>query len=179
MINMSLLKTLQAVKEDGFDPRTGKINEGGLLPEGRYPVRLMTSEHAVNLNNNREQVAITLEVTTGNSKGRQEKLWLVFDNDLPDFVVQQNGKILLSIAEFTGVTFTEADLANTETTAQALKKGIGNQFIMDLKVRPNKKNPDYPYRNYEFDPLPSGGEADFSKLGGTDSSDVGEIDIPF
>lgn len=167
---MSLLNTLKAVKDEGFDPRTGKINTSGLLPSGRYPVRLLTSEHNVNLNNNREQVIVTLEVTTGDSKGRQEKLFLVFDNDLPEFVVEKNAKILLALAEYGKVEFTEQDLANTETTASALKKGIGNQFLMDLNVVPNKKNPDYPYRNYEFDDLPQ------AKNTGID---VGELDIPF
>lgn len=174
---MSLLNTLKAVKDEGFDPRTGKINDGGLLPAGRYPVRLLTSEHNVNLNNNREQVILTLEVISGDSKDRQEKLFLVFDNDLPDFVVQQNAKILMTIAEFTGVSFTEADLANTETTAQALKKGIGKQFLMDLKVRPNKKNPEYPYRNYEFEELQGSSEADLGKL--VDDNTVGEDNLPF
>ena len=175
---MSLLDTLKAVKDEGFDPRTGKINDGGLLPAGRYPVRLLTSEQNVNLNQNREQVVITLEVVSGESKGRQEKLFLAFDNDLPEFVVQQNAKILLSIAEFTGVSFTESDLANTETTAQALKKGIGQQLLMDLKVRPNKKNPEYPYRNYEFDELPKGREADFNELSNT-GKEIGDDDLPF
>ncbi|MDN6291755.1 MAG: hypothetical protein L0J35_01625 [Tetragenococcus halophilus] len=167
---MSLLDTLKAVKDEGYDPRTDKINNRGLLPAGRYPVRLLTSEHDVNMNNNRERVVLTLQVTAGDSKDRQEKLFLVFDNDLPEFVVQQNAKILLSIAEFVKVDFTEADLANTETTAQALKKGIGNQFLMDLKVRPNKKNPDYPYRNYEFSELPQANSEDFK---------VGEDPLPF
>ena len=169
---MSLLDTLKAVKDEGFDPRTGKINEGGLLPSGRYPVRLVTSEHNVNLNNNREQVILTLQVTSGDSKDRQEKLFLVFDNDLPEFVVEKNAKILLAIAEFSNVQFSNADLANTETTAEALKRGIGAQFLMDLKVVPNKKNPDYPYRNYEFDALPqaNNNNNDFS---------VGEDDLPF
>lgn len=167
---MSLLETLKAVKEDGFDPKTGKINEGGLLPSGRYPVRLLTSEHSVNLNNNREQVILTLQVTSGGSKERQEKLFLVFDNDLPEFVVEKNAKILLAIAEFSNVQFSETDLANTETTAQALKKGIGAQFLMDLKVVPNKKNPDYPYRNYEFEELQTSSENPF---------EAGEAPLPF
>lgn len=168
---MNLLDTLKAVKDEGFDPRTGKINEGGLLPSGRYPVRLMTSEHNVNLNNNREQVILTLQVTSGDSKERQEKLFLVFDNDLPEFVVEKNAKILLAVAEFANVQFSNADLANTETTAEALKRGIGAQFMMDLKVVPNKKNPDYPYRNYEFEALPqANNNNDFT---------VGQDDIPF
>lgn len=167
---MSLLETLKAVKDEGFDPKSGKINNGGLLPSGRYPVRLMTSEHDVQPSTNREQVVLTLQVTSGDSKDRQEKLFLAFDNDLPEFVVDKNAKILLSVAEYTKVEFSEQDLANTETTANALKKGIGNQFMMDLKVVPNKKNPDYPYRNYEFDELPQANNS---------SVDVGEKPLPF
>ncbi len=167
---MSLLETLKAVKDDGFDPKTGKINEGGLLPSGRYPVRLLTSTHDVQPSTNREQVILTLQVTSGDSKDRQEKLFLVFDNDLPEFVVEKNAKILLAIAEFANVQFTNADLANTETTAEALKKGIGAQFLMDLNVVPNKKNPEYPYRNYEFDALPQANASSF---------DPGEEPLPF
>lgn len=167
---MSLLETLKAVKDDGFDPKTGKINEGGLLPSGRYPVRLLTSTHDVQPSTNREQVILTLQVTSGDSKDRQEKLFLVFDNDLPEFVVEKNAKILLAIAEFSNVQFTEQDLANTETTAEALKKGIGAQFLMDLNVVPNKKNPEYPYRNYEFDALPQANNSSF---------DPGEAPLPF
>lgn len=167
---MSLLDTLKAVKAEGFDPKTGKINEGGLLPSGTYPVRLLTSEHNVNLSNNREQIIATLEVTSGENKGRQEKLFLVFDDNLPEFVVDKNAKILLSLAEYGKVEFTEADLANTETTANALKRGIGNQFIMNLKVVPNKKNPDYPYRNYEFEGLKQSSDSNL---------DIKESDLPF
>ena len=167
---MSLLNTLKAIKDEGFDPRTGKINDGGLLPTGRYPIRLLTSEHNVNPNNNREQVILTLQVTSGGSKDRQEKLFLVFDNDLPEFVVERNAKMLLAVAEFSNVQFSTADLADAGTTAEALKRGIGSQFLMDLKVVPNKKNPEYPYRNYEFDALPQANNNDFA---------VGEDDIPF
>jgi len=168
---VSLLETLKAVKNDGFDPKTGKINESGLLPSGRYPVRLTGSEHNVNPNNDREQLIITLEVTTGESKGRQEKMFLVFDEDLPEFVVDKNAKILLSIAEYTNVDFTEGDLQNTETTAKALERGIGNQLLMDLKVVPNKKKPEYPHRNYEFDSL--------TPQSDDDAIDIKESDIPF
>lgn len=167
---MSILNTLRAVKEEGFDPRTGKINTSGLLPAGEYPVRLLTTDSNVNPGNGREQVVLTLEVSSGEMKGRQERLFLVFDNDLPDFVVNMNAKILLSIAEFANITLTEAELANVDTTAQALKKGIGSQFLMELTVRPNKRNPEYPHRNYEFGELP---QVDNSTI------NVGESEIPF
>lgn len=173
---MSLLETLKKVKEDGFDPKTNKINDSGLLSSGKYPVRLTKSEHNVNLNTNREQVIVTLEVVSGSAKDRKEMIFLVFDPELPEFVVDKNSKILLSIAAFTGVEFSEKDLANEETTAEALARGIGKQFLMDLKVVPNKKNPDFPYRNYEFSALPESGEADFSEL---ENENVGEDDLPF
>ena len=167
---MSLLETLKAVKNEGFDPKKDKINDNGLLGAGKYPVRLMTAEHNVQPSTDREQLIITLEVTTGGSTGRQEKLFLGFDEDLPKFVLEKNSKILLSIGEFANIIFSESDLTNLSTTADAVRRGIGNQFLMDLKIAPNKKNPDYPYRNYEFDQLQSQ----------TDNQlDVGEMDIPF
>ena len=38
-----------------------------------------------------------------------------------------------------------------ENSAKAFAPAVGKTMIMDLKVRPNKKNPQYPYRNYDFD----------------------------
>lgn len=151
---MGLLETLKAVKQDGFDPRKDRINGngGGLLPTGGYPVRLISAERAVN-KANREQIVVSLEVVSGEYQGRKEMIFLGFDDDLPEFVLEKNGKILMAIAEFSDITLTNKDLADEESTAEALKRGIGKQFKMDLKVVPNKKNPDYPYRNYDFESL--------------------------
>lgn len=150
---MGLLNTLKAIKEDGFDPKNGKINGGGgLLETGTYPVVLESSELSATKNGH-EQIVVTLKVVSGDHAERKEMIFLAFYDDLPDFVKEKNGKILLSLAAQTGVEFTNADLKDEYATADALKRGIGRQLQMNLKVVPNKKNPDYPYRNYEFDSL--------------------------
>lgn len=150
---MSLLETLKAVKEDGFNPRTDKVNGGGgLLGSGTYPVRLETSDLSATKRGD-EQVVVTLKVVSGEHADRKEMIFLSFYDELPDFVKEKNAKILMALAEFTDVNFTNSDLKDEYTTAEALKRGIGKQLNMNLKVVPNKKNPDYPYRNYEFSPL--------------------------
>lgn len=169
---MGILNTLKSVKNDGFDPKTSKINDGGRLDTGRYPVRLIQAEHDAD-SKGRIQLVIKLEVVSGEYKERKETIFLCFDEDLPEFVLSKNAKILMAIAEFAKVKFTNKDLEDEEATAEALKKGIGNQFIMDLKIVPNKKNPEYPYRNYEFDSIE--GEDPFN----SDSNDVDEDDLPF
>ena len=45
---MSLLESLKKAKQAGFDPKTDKINNGGLLDTGVYPVRLLSAERDVN-----------------------------------------------------------------------------------------------------------------------------------
>lgn len=150
---MGLLDTLKAVKEEGFNPKTDKINGGGgLLETGVYPVMLTSSDLSATKNGH-EQVVVTLKVVSGDHAERKEMIFLSFYDELPDFVKEKNAKILMKIAEYTGVQFTNKDLADEMTAADALKNGIGKQFKMDLKVVPNKKNPDYPYRNYDFDSL--------------------------
>lgn len=150
---MSLLNTLKAIKEEGFDPKKDSINSGGgLLDTGKYPVVLSQSELGATKAGH-EQIIITLEVVSGEHKGRKEMIFLAFYDELPDFVKEKNGKILLSVAEFANVTFTNKDLADEFSTAEALRAGIGQQFNIDLKIVPNKNNPDYPYRNYDFSSL--------------------------
>ena len=70
---MSLLNTLKAIKDEGFDPKTDKINGngGGLLGSGTYPVRLISSEMSAN-KAGYEQIVVQLEVVSGNDAGRKE-----------------------------------------------------------------------------------------------------------
>ena len=111
-----------------------------------------------------------MEVTSGPHKDRLEILYISFDEGLPPFVLEKNGRTLLKLAAMAGVTFTNKDLADEYSASEALAKGIGNQFTMDLTISPNKKNPDYPYRNYDFSPLAA--EADFP-------FDTADMESPF
>lgn len=136
---MSILETLQKVKEEGFDPKKDSINgSGGLLPAGKYPVALQSAQHGAN-RAGQEQVSVGLEVVSGEDKGRRELIFLGFEPTLPEFVLEKNGKILLALFEMTGIQPTQGDLADYESTAEALKRGIGKQFLMDLTITENKK----------------------------------------
>lgn len=164
---MGLLDTLKAVKQEGFDPKKDKINSGGgLLESGTYPV-MVTSSDLSATKSGHEQIVITLKVVSGEHAERKEMIFLSFYDELPDFVKEKNAKILMKLAEYVGVQFTNKDLADELSTADALKAGIGRQLKMELKVVPNKKNPDYPYRNYDFDSLE------------VDGFDEEELDLPF
>lgn len=150
---MSLLETLKNVKAEGYDPKKHKINNSGvLLDTGVYPVRLISAERDVN-KRGQEQLVVKLEVVSGDFKERKETLFLSFDSELPEFVLERNGKTLLALVEMAQITLGKGDLDDEEAAATTLQRGIGKQFKMDLRVVPNKKNPDYPYRNYEFSPL--------------------------
>lgn len=149
---MSILDTLNAIKQDGFDPKKDSISNNTNLESGDYPVKLSKSQVTVT-RSGRTQIQIQLEVVSGKHKGRTETLFLGFEKDLPEFVLENNGKYLMKIAALSDVQFTQGELQTEEDTAEALRRGIGKQFLMKLNVRPNKKNPDFPYRNYDFEEL--------------------------
>lgn len=149
---MGLLDTLKQVKADGFDPKKDKISKNARLEAGTYPVRLKSAQADVN-NAGQDQLAISLEVVSGKEKGRLEIIYLSFDEGLPEFVLDKNGRILLKVAALSGAKLTPKESEDVYTASVALERGIGSQFSMNLSISPNKKNPNYPYRNYEFAPL--------------------------
>lgn len=165
---MGLLDTLKQIKEEGFNPETDRIQTSSRLEAGKYPVRLKSSQTGTD-KMGRQQIGVALEVVSGPHKDRQEIIYISFDDALPPFVLEKNGRILLKLASMTGVTFTNKDLADEYAASEALAKGIGNQFLMDLTISPNKKNPDYPYRNYDFSPLQAENDFPF------DTADLGEM----
>lgn len=164
---MGLLNTLKQIKEEGFDPRKDAISKSARLEAGNYPVRIKEVERTVNEKTSREQMIVKLEVVSGEAAGKFESIYLGFDDDLPDFVLEKNGRILLKLAEFAGVTFKKGELDDLESTTEALQRGIGKQFLLKLTITPNKKTPEYPYRNHDFDELSDGLE------------DVEDDDLPF
>ena len=146
---MGLLETLKQVKNEGFDAKKDSVNQNSKLEAGDYAVRLKSAQ-AGQSKQGQDQIAVTLEVVSGKDTKRLEVIYISFDDGLPPFVLEKNGRILLKIAAMTGVDFTTKDLADEYSAAEALSKGIGKQFKMELTISPNKKNPQYPYRNYDF-----------------------------
>lgn len=166
---MGLLDTLNQLKEEGFDAKKDNISQSSKLEPGTYPVRLKSAQANVS-KSGQTQLAITLEVVSGKDKNRLEIIYMSFDEGLPAFVLEKNGRTLLKIAAVSDMEFKKKDLEDEYTAAEALSQAIGSQFKMNLSVSPNKKNPNYPYRNYEFGPLEEQ----------TDNSiDIEDDDLPF
>ncbi|MBL1225399.1 DUF669 domain-containing protein [Enterococcus sp. BWR-S5] len=168
---MGLLETLSQIKKEGFDPKTDKVAKSTKLEAGTYPVRLKSAEANVS-KSGQTQLAITLEVVSGEDKNRLEVIYMSFDDALPEFVKEKNGRTLLKLGTMAGVGFTNGDLVDEYATTTALEKVIGSQFLMNLTVSPNKKNPDFPYRNYDFGPLDDSSD-------GSDAIDIPDEDLPF
>lgn len=166
---MGLLETLKQVKQEGFNAETDTINTNSKLAAGKYPVRFKSSQVSVD-KGNRTQLGIALEVVSGKDKERMEFIYLCFDEGLPEFVLNKNGRTLLKLASMLDIEFTNKDLVDEVATSEALSKGIGKQFEMDLTIAQNKKNPDFPYRNYDFKPLVAEINEDV---------DEDELDLPF
>lgn len=166
---MGLLDTLKQVKQEGFNAETDSITTNSKLDAGKYPVRFKSAQASVD-KANRTILSISLEVVSGKDKGRMEFIYLCFDEGLPEFVLNKNGRTLLKLASMMDIEFTNKDLVDEVATSEALSNGIGKQFEMDLTIAPNKKNPDFPYRNYDFKPLVAETNEDFNE---------DELDLPF
>ena len=147
---MSILNALQAVKDSGFNAGDA-INTSTGLETGIYPVRIKQADRQEF--KGQERTSVVLEVVSGNHKDRLEFLELNFNDTLPEFVLEKNGKILLTLIDILGVNPTKEQLQDTEGLVEYFQSQIGKQLKMDLTLTKNKKNPQYPYRNYEFSSL--------------------------
>ena len=89
---MSILNALKTVKESGFNAGDA-INTSTNLESGIYPVRIKQAERREF--NGQERANITLEVVSGDHKDRLEFLELNFNDTLPEFVLEKNGKLFI------------------------------------------------------------------------------------
>ena len=104
---MSILNALKTVKESGFNVGDA-INTSTNLESGIYPVRIKQAERREF--KGQERANITLEVVSGDHKDRLEFLELNFNDTLPEFVLEKNGKILLTLIDVLGVDPTKDQL---------------------------------------------------------------------
>ena len=107
---MSILNTLQSVKDSGFNAGDA-INTSTGLQTGIYPVRIKQASRQEF--NGQERTSVTLEVVSGDHKDRLEFLELNFNDSLPEFVLEKNGKILLTLIDILGVNPTKEQLQDT------------------------------------------------------------------
>lgn len=110
---------------------------------------------------------------------------------MPQFVIARSISMLQVIGEMVDMPIPDSDFDHDSETdayedlAATLTPAKGKVLMMTIKESPNKKNPDNPYRNYEFGRVeqPKAIEVDenqdpFANNTGSDL-EISDDDLPF
>lgn len=158
---MSLLDALNEVKKSNFDPKKGKeYNAFENIPAGTYKVSLDGVTH--NAKGDRDFLMLSFMVIEGKYEGKTESVFPTLaqvtstGKPMPQFVLARSISMLQVIGEMVDTPIPDSDFDHdSETDAyedlkDTLEPAKGKVLMMTIKETPNKKNPDHPYRNYEF-----------------------------
>ena len=158
---MSLLDALNEVKKSNFDPKKGKeYNAFENIPAGTYKVSLDGVTH--NVKGNRDFLMLSFMVIEGKYEGKTESVFPTLaqvtstGKPMPQFVLARSISMLQVIGEMVDTPIPDSDFDHDSETdayedlANTLAPAKGKVLMMTIKETPNKKNPDRPYRNYEF-----------------------------
>lgn len=189
---MSMLDVLKSLEEEKFDAKKGKISEGiEPLPEGTYNCVLKGVTHRAK--NGRGFLMFSLEVVDGDYAGRTESIFPTLEqvtskgNPMPDFVLARSIKTIKIIGAMVGLDvpnqcFLDDNVdVNYDNIEKAFDGYAGKMLKMTIKLSPNKKNPDQPYRNYEFSPAeqPKVAEVQEDPFAQANGAEFDESDLPF
>lgn len=195
---MSLLDIANKLDESGFDPKEGKeANDNQPIPAGTYLVNFENVTH--NASNDRDFLMLTFTVMQGDQEGHKENIFPTLAQTtstgkaMPDFVISRAISLIKVVGAMCNITVPNDVFAfDSETDAYeaivpVLQPGIGTLMQLKITETPNRKNPDRPYRNYEFKPqaqptMPkadSTDNADPFKDAKTEGTEVNEEDLPF
>jgi hypothetical protein len=198
---MSLLDKAQEVLA-GFDATKDSANSFEGLPSGKYTVIVNTIDHYVSPGG-WDGLRIIAEVNAGEHVGTKDYNKFNFDEvtpngkKVPDRILSGHIKLVAKLANACGVTLKDEDWKDIDHLVTAFNFGgaIGKIVKMDLGVRENKKNPQYPYKDYDFEPteqpepiavddkdLPNDLRSNDDGLPGdvkSDDTDIDDDDLPF
>lgn len=161
---MGLLDALKEVKKDNYDPKKDKPGSGfAPIPDGEYVTTLKGVTHGVWDNSKTDYVRFVFEIVTGDQAGRQEFFTPTLaettskGKPMPDAVLTRNIKQIQRIGAMVGLDVpdkcfmgeTESD--DYEEIQEAFRPYFGKLIKVTIKSSPNKKDPDHPYRNLDFD----------------------------
>ncbi|MGX4645678.1 DUF669 domain-containing protein [Holzapfeliella sp. JNUCC 80] len=154
------------------------------LPAGDY-VASLKSVGTFAADSGFHGLSLGFEVVEGDCVGQRESTILSFDEKtpsgkkMPDFVLDKNIKLVARLANAVGYEIQDADFAEEEhSLTDAFKAYQGKVIELSIEEVPNKKDPDNPYRNYDFLPSDVEPKADpFADSGNT--IDISDEDIPF
>lgn len=152
---------------DGFDATKDSASAGFQnIPAGDYNMILEGAEHAV-FKSGYEAFQVKMSVLDGEYTGRKENTNLNPDAS-NDFVADTAVKTIARLANAVGLVLTDDDWDSVDTLQDAFMDSKGKTMIAHITESPNKKKPESPYRNYDFEPMEQPQAADLS-----------DDDIPF
>lgn len=158
-----------------FDAKNDSVNKFEGLPSGDYIVAVTKVEDST-APWGAEQLSFVLEVVEGEHAGSKEFLRIGLDEvtktGKPNPMLETNIRMVMKLAAVLGVEIPEQawddDSMVYANLAEVFNTVVGKTMTMKLTVRPNKNNPQYPYRNYDFE------EADQPE-----TEEVSDDDVPF
>lgn len=160
---MSLLD-LAAETIDNFDPKKDSVNSGGNagLPDGDYLTAVESIEHR-SFDSGWDCLQIVFTVLDGDHAGEKEYDRISFATKskrgkaIPDFILSRSIKFVIKLGSLLGVDVkpeyfaSENETDTHEALANLLAPEKGKSVTLHVKHRPNKKDPDNPYVEYDLD----------------------------
>jgi hypothetical protein len=191
---MGLLDLMNEVKNDGFDPEHDKatVNTNTVWPDGEYTVMIgKLTGYRQNQFLGIDEINIQLEQVVGDLAGSQDFHTLSLEttkadgSPLPSAIVRKNTigtpKEIMQILAVTDTEYTDDDWEDLRSIGERLEDAVGKMVTVEFSSKPNKKNPDYPYKNYNFVRYEQGDmetPSPFAASGDTEI-DISDEDLPF
>ncbi len=191
---MGLLDLMNEVKNDGFDPEHDKatVSTNTVWPDGEYTVMIgKLTGYRQNQFLGIDEINIQLEQVVGDLAGSQDFHTLSLEttkadgSPLPSAIVRKNTigtpKEIMQILAVTDTEYTDDDWEDLRSIGERLEDAVGKMVTVEFSSKPNKKNPDYPYKNYNFVRYEQGDmetPSPFAASGDTEI-DISDDDLPF
>ncbi len=158
---MSLLDAYKKATTN-WDAKKDGLSQQQAIPAGTYQVMLGKVDHPV-YQSGWDCLHFEMQIIKGKYASRKEQLRISLatkttkGKPMPEFVVSRNIRTIAKIGEMVGLEMKPEYFAENETDAYeklatAFKPYVGKTLEMKIIVSPNKKDPDNPYRNYDFAP---------------------------
>lgn len=186
---MGLMDLMNEVSQN-FNPVEDKVSSGPeLWPNGTYTVMLgERTGYRVNQFFGSDEVNVELEIIDGDFAGQKDFHALSFEETMangkpvPKMILNKNIKEAMQLFAVTDTPADDSVWESTETLGDALASAIGKPFELEFSTSPNKKRPEYPYKNYNYARLENVPEtkptADpFKQV--DNAPDINDDDMPF
>lgn len=161
---MSMTDILKKLNSGDFDPNEGKVKDETNIPDGTYNVSMSAVTHGVWKNSRTDYLRFDMTVLDGKEAGRIEFITPTLaqktskGKPMPDFVLSRSIQTIKIIGAMVGYAVPDdpfiTAMTNETEAYEVLKNGfmpyVGKTLQMTIKSGPNKKDPDRPYRNYDF-----------------------------